>query len=277
MKWVWLDHKMVLKSQALIPCFEEGVVYSRGLFETMRCYRGRIFALDQHLSRLVRSCPFFAIKPPSKEILKSAIRSVIKKNGIEDASVRLNISKAFKGSHIFVFAKKLSLPRSLQYEKGFSVVLLTEEKIGLTPLNGLKSFHHYFYQRIFQEAKRRGFDEALFLNSRDEVVEGSRMNLFLVKDRCVLIPALSSGCLPGVTRAMVIQLLKKLKTKIIERPILPRELFVQDEMFVTNSLIEVMPVTRINGRRVGTGEAGELTKTIQGLYKKRVEEECRRS
>lgn len=273
MDWIWLDNKIVHKKDARISGFDEGFLYGQGLFETMRCYRGKVFALDRHLKRLIQSCPVLGMEAPQKRKLEKAVYSVIRKNHLKDAYLRLNVFKHFHGTCIFVFAGKLSLPTECHYKKGFSVMLSKEEGIGISVLNGVKSLNHYFYVRLSNLAKQKGFNEAFFLNSHGEVVEGSRTNIFLVKNKKVLTPHLSCGCLPGITRGLVIETLKRLSIPLAECKIYPKELLRQDEIFVTNSLIGVMPVTRIDKRRVADGKVGAVTKLVMKAYEKIVEHE----
>lgn len=253
-----------------------------GLFETMRSFGGRVFALDEHLARLIRSCPVVGMKAPLKKALEKAVKAVIKKDGLKDAYVRLDVFKQPKVSGkasgksygIFAFTKKLSLPGINKYRRGFSLVLYKSDVLGLPPFHKVKSLDHSFYTGLTCWARERGFDEALFLNARCHLVEGSRTNVFLIKAGCVVTPAVSCGCLPGVTRRLVIGLLKKLKIRIKEARIPLKELFCQDEIFVTNSLIGVMPATAINKKPVGNGRPGNLTQGVMAAYEKEIEKEC---
>ncbi|MEK7849198.1 MAG: aminotransferase class IV [Candidatus Omnitrophota bacterium] len=247
---------------------------NKGLFETMRSFGGRVFALDEHLDRLIRSCPVVGMKAPLKKALEKAVKDVIKKDGLKDAYVRLNVFKQPKGSGIFVFTKKLSLPGIDKYRRGFSLALYKSDALGLPPYHKVKSLNHSFYTGLTCWARERGFDEALFLNARMYLVEGSRTNVFLIKAGCVVTPAVWCGCLPGVTRKVVIGLFKKLKIRIKEARIPVQELFCQDEIFVTNSLIGVMPATRINKKPVGNGRPGNLTQRVMAAYEKEIENEC---
>lgn len=271
---VWLDDRICLKKEAKIFCFEEGVLYGQGLFETMRCYNARVFGLKEHLGRLRSSCPYLDIKAPSEKILEKAVAAVIEKNDLKNAALRLNVSKYGAKNRIFVFPRRFAPLPAGAYQKGFSACLLKDEKIGTSFFTRLKTFNHYFYQHLAGLAKEKKCDEVFFLNGRGEVAEGSRTNIFCVKNNAVATPELKSGCLPGVTRAVVLGQLRRRKVKVLERRILPNELFMQDEIFVTNSLIEVMPVTRLGNRRVGLMGPGPLTQEIMADYKMLVEKEC---
>lgn len=274
MDWVWLDQKLVPGSQAMVSGLEEGFLQGQGLFETMRCYAGKVFALERHLKRLVESSPVLDIKAPSRKLLEKAVLSVIRGNHLSDGVIRLSVSKHGGGTRLLCFSRGISLPIPSQYKNGFCAALFRDERIGMSVLNGVKSLNHYFYIRLSLRAKQKGFDEAFFLNGRAEVVEGSRTNIFLVKENKVLTPDLASGCLPGVTRAVVIGLLERSKIPVVEAKILPKELFSCDEIFVTNSLVGVIAVTRLDKRKVGAGLVGRVTKKIMAAYEKEVEKEC---
>jgi len=247
---------------------------SIGLFETMRSFKGRVFALDEHLRRLRRSCPVMGMRAPLKYALEKTVKEAIKKWGLEDAYVRLEVFKKPKGQGIFVLTKKISLPALGKYRQGFSLALYQGGALGRPPYHRIKSLDHSFYTGLTCWARERGFDEALFLNGRSYLVEGSRTNVFLVKDGGVVTPAVSCGCLPGVTRGLVMRLLKKLKIRVKEARIPLKDIFCQDEIFVTNSLMGVMPATRVNNKPVGSGRVGELTRLAMSAYEKEIEKQC---
>ncbi len=271
MKWAWFDNRCVLSSHRLIRGTDEGFLYGQGLFETMRLADGKVFLLEEHLDRLIASCPVVGLKAPSKRLLAEAVRAVIKKNRLDDAAIRLNVFKSSVRTSIFVFARKFIVPGAKEVARGFRVLLNREERVSPSALNNVKSLNHYFYNRLTQWANKYGCDEALFLNAQGRLVEGSRTNIFLVKGNRVRTPALSCGCLAGVTRAEVTRLLKTTGLSVRETGIQPRELFYQDEIFVTNSLIGVMPVTRLDGRPVGGGVLGAVTELARNMYEKGVE------
>lgn len=249
-------------------------MFDQGLFETMRCYDGRIFALKEHLARLKKSCAIIGIKPPSESILKEAINAAIKKNFFKDARLRLDVSKIKNKTHVSISIKRLPKPKLKKIESGFSVLLASGERIESGPLTGVKCVQRTFYDSLFKKSKKSGYDEAIFCNRSGEVAEGTRANVFIVKDAEVITPALSSGCLPGITRKIVIRLLKKMKIPCRQRRMMPYELFEADEIFLTNSVIEVVAVTRLNKEMVSGGKIGDRTKKIMALYKKEVEKQC---
>lgn len=270
MPWVWFDGKIVLAKDARLPCCSEGVLFGQGLFETVRSYGGKVFALRAHIARLRRSCAIFEMAPLPMRMAERAVALVLRKNKCLDAAVRLNLAKDGPRAHFFVFARALDGPSLLQYAKGFSAGLTLTERIGATSLDSVKSFNHFFHQRLAHAAKKEGFDEMFFVNARGELVEGARTNVFCVKEGVVATPAMASGCLPGVTRAIVGKLLKAMRVKIEERRVLPEELFSAEEVFATNSLLEVIAVTRLNHRRIGTGKPGNITRRLAESYRRLV-------
>jgi branched-subunit amino acid aminotransferase/4-amino-4-deoxychorismate lyase len=313
MRWAWLNGQLIPQEKACLLQGSGWFLSRQGLFETMRCYQGRVFLADEHIQRLIKSCPLLGIKAPKRERLKDALRAVIEKNHFVNASLRLDVFKQpfdfaqdflwspfdaghgfqpwaraqdsaqgagtkgrapQKGIGIFVFSRKLPPLSRRQYKKGFSVMLEKRQRIVPSPLNNVKSLDRYFYDHLTQVARQRGFHEAFFLNVRGEVVEGARTNVFLVKGGKVSTPMVSCGCLPGVTRAKVISLLKKLKIPVFLRRIYPRELFFQEEIFVTNSLLGVMPVMRLDKKPVKSAERGTLTKKLMAVYQIEVEKAC---
>ncbi len=145
MKFAYLDGGMVEKDRALLAATEPCVLIGHGLFETMLCVNGCVFALQEHLDRLKKSCPVVGIKAPSKSLLVDAVVRVVKKNKLSDAALRLNLCVGKERTHIFIFARPLELIRDEKYKKGFSAILYKDERIGISKLNSVKSLNHYFY------------------------------------------------------------------------------------------------------------------------------------
>ena len=132
----------------------------------------------------------------------------------------------------------------------------------------VKSLDYVCFWKAYQRAKAQGYDEALLRNHRGELVEGSRSNIFFLKDNKLCTPSLASGCLKGITRSVVIKIARRMRIEVQERTITPQELLNAREAFLTNSLIEVMPLTSIKGRSVGNGKAGALTLRILKEYRR---------
>ncbi len=245
---------------------------AKGVFETMRCYKGAIFALREHLDRAIRGCRVLGIDVPDKKILINVLGRAIKKRRLNDARVRLDIYKNIYGSYLSVSIKKID--RKKTGKNGLSVRMETGKRLKAGVLTGIKSRERRFYEDLYEKAKRLKFDEVIFCNSSGEVMEGTRTNVFMVKDGLVMTPVLKSGCLGGITRKIVIGLLKREKLPFRECRILPSDISKAEEIFLTNSIKEIVPVVYLDKKAVGSAMPGIITKKIMVFYKKQVEKEC---
>lgn len=271
MGWVYLDGRLMPKARAFISAFDDGFLSAQGVFETMRSYDGCIFALERHLDRLIAGCVLSSIRPPSKQKLHRVVLSLVKKNRLKNARVRLTVSKKPGGSRVFAFAAGLRLARTPA--KGFSIIVSRSERRGISVMNTIKSCSRGFYERLYRQARQKGRDEALFLNARGAVVEGTRTNIFMVRNGIVYTPPLSSGCLPGITRSIVIDQTLQSGIVVRQKQIYPRELRKADEIFLTNSVIEIMPVIKLDGQVLSSAKHGKITLDLMKRYKNLVRQQ----
>lgn len=224
-------------------------LYNWGVFETMRAYQGKIVYLAEHLERIRESCALLKITCPySKEKLKGIIQKEIEKSNLKDAYVRLTLWPKPSDTGINLIVKGYQPYPAAKYRKGFSASISTYRVNENNFLNNLKTTNRLLYQLSLQEAKDKGFDEAILLNNRGYISEGSRSNIFLVEEKEIFTPALECGCLRGITRQVIFDLTKKYRLKIYEGSFTAGDLFKADEAFFTNSLIGVMPLEAKCGR-----------------------------
>lgn len=253
----------------------EGFFAGAGLFETMRVYNGRVYLLDRHLERLLRSCPSEGLKAPARKGLVAGIGELIRRNGLKEGALRLVVFSRHGRTGVFISERRL--PDEVSSEEGplFSAVLCVSEQMDFSGALCVKTIHRDFYRRVGLFAEKEGADEAFFLNAKLELVEGARTNVFLVRQADVLTPFLESGCLAGVTRARVLELLAGMKVRCYETAIAPEWLYGAEEIFVTNALVGVAAVTRYNGRPVGFGRRGPLVSRLAEVYQNDIEKACR--
>jgi branched-chain amino acid aminotransferase len=154
------------------------------------------------------------------------------------------------------------------YQRGVSLKIAKIRQNENSPLSGMKSASFLDHVLARMAAKRAGFDDALLLNSRGQVTEAAISNVFLVKKRQLITPSLKSGALPGITRAVIMKLAPKAGLKVKEAGVITDQLYNSDELFLTNSLMEVMPVVRVGNRVIGNGAPGIFTKQLHSEYKK---------
>lgn len=246
-EFVWLNGRVVRTSEARLSPFEHGYTVGNGVFETLAFREGGFVALQRHHDRLVNSCTSMGLQVPSLEVFREGLIEVMKANAMSEARLRFTVStgegppatNAVEGN-----ATMLAVATSLKpWPPTESVVIVPWTRNANDPLAGIKSTSYGGNVRALSYAKARGAGEAIFANTSGHLCEGTGSNVFLVRDGRVLTPPLSSGCLAGVTRALVIE-----SSGAIEQDI-PIEWFEHaEEAFLTSSTRDVHPIAAINGR-----------------------------
>ena len=257
-KFLWLDGKLVEAKPSLLRSLTPGVLKAKGVFETMRARDGEIIFLTRHLRRMSRGLRVLNLpKPVSTPAIRKNILELSRANGLKDARVRLMVWRKAGRLHSAIICEPLQALTARQCSKGFAAMLTNgHRRRTAVPI---KSLDYQIFRQSLQKARAAGFDEALLLNDKGELVEGSRTNIFLVKDNCLLTPPIKSGCLPGVMRQKVLSRARKLKLRCTTKSITPQDLLEADEAFLTNALIGVMPLTHLGSKRIGIGKPGPVT------------------
>ncbi len=279
---VHLNGSLLPSVEARIAALDYGFLYGYGLFETMRAYAGRVFRLDRHLHRLARSAETLEIIVDTA-VLRSAITETIVANHLGDARVRLTVSAGecasvpdpasyTRPTVLVVAGEYRPLPEDA-YRRGYRAVTASLRRNHRSPLVRIKSLNFAENLLARQEARRAGVDEAVLLNDRDRIAEASMSNLFAVTGNALRTPPLDAGLLAGVTRETVLELAQRLGIVAVEDDITLDELRQVDEAFLTNSVIEVMPLTGLDGQAIGDGAAGPVTLKLRGAYRELVRSE----
>jgi branched-chain amino acid aminotransferase len=279
---VYINGNLVPLSQTVISPLDYGFLYGYGLFETMRAYRGFVFRLDKHLNRLTSSIKRLRI-PTVTAGLKEAVTATLQANKLSDARIRITVSIGEGGiapdtrqchkPTVLVIAEHYKPHPERAYSTGFKAIVSSLVRYSRSPLSIIKSANYLENMLAKQEAAAAGADEAIRLNEKGFLAEASMSNVFLIADGKLMTPPLESGILPGITREAVIELASRLGISTIERDIPMEELFRAQEAFLTNSLIEVMPLTEIDGKPVGSGRPGLITERLRAVYRKLVLDE----
>lgn len=278
---IYIDGKFYGKEDAKVSVFDHGVLYGDGIFEGIRAYNGRVFRLDDHLQRLQESANAVLLKLPMtiKEI-EAAVLETIRLNGLKDAYIRLVVTrgvgdlgldmrKCRQGATIFIIADKIELYPEEFYEKGLTLVTSTIRQKGLDQVTpAVKSLNYLANILARAEATAAGAQEAILLNATGHVSECSGDNLFFIKDGKIFTPPSSAGILAGVTRQVVMELAEsKLGIKVVERNFPRYDLYTADEVFLTGTGAEVIAGVRIDGRVIGSGVAGPLTRKLVKVFR----------
>ncbi len=278
---VWINGKFFDIDKAKISVFDRGFLYGDGVFETMRCYAGIVFKLDEHLARLFNSLKIMRISYPySKRYLKKAIYKCLETNRLKSAYIRLAITRgegrfgiSYKDEFIpnaVIVIKDFEDYPDWMYSRGIRTGIVGIRQNEYSPLPKVKSLNFLTYILARFEAKERGADDAILTNTRGYIAEGATSNIFLIKRDILVTPSLDNGILPGITREVIIGIAKRLKFRVRERKISYRELAQASEVFFTNSLVEVLPVTVVNSKKIGDGRPGNITKLLHISYQKEV-------
>jgi len=277
MKKVWINKRLVGIDDARISIFDRGFMYGDGVFETMRGYAGVVFKMDEHLTRLKRALKTAGIKLPySKSYLKKEIYRLLVANKLKSAYIRLTVTRGegrFGIEHkdalrpnVIIVAKEFGGYPDRMFNKGISACVANIRQNGMSGIAGIKSLNFMSHILARFEAKKSGCDEAILLNTEGFVSEAATSNVFTVKRGALITPSIESGILPGITRGVIIKIAKKLKIKVEEKKLSHKELLNSDEVFLTNSLAEVLPVTRVDRRKIGSGFPGKITRLLRTSY-----------
>jgi branched-chain amino acid aminotransferase len=285
---VYLSGQLVRRSEAKLSPFDHGFLYGYGLFETMRAYNGHIFRLDSHLARLCRSVesigPTHSIltTDEGKQSLKAACTATLNANGFKDARIRLTVSagegdmtpdpKAWHTPTVLVTARNLKPLPPEKYDTGLKAAVSSLRRNSQSPLSRLKSTCYMENILARTTARAAGYDEAVFLNEQGYLAEGSTTNIFLVSNGEIITPCLESGVLPGITRETVLEITRTSNMKATERWVQLNELIEAQEAFLTNSILELVPLVSVEGRPIGSGKPGRLTRDLLFAYRKVVDE-----
>ncbi len=276
---IFINGSLVPQDEAKVSVLDRGFLYGDGVFETLRAYSGKIFRLDDHITRLFNSLDAICLKYTFSEgYISDALYKTLRVNHLNDAYLRLTITRGLsppgldiEGSldpTITIVAREFSGYSEGLYISGIRAAVVNTGRVPASALNpGIKSinFLNNIMARI--EATSAGASEAFMINTEGYIAEGSVSNIFMVKDGVIRTPPLSAGILNGVTRSWVITIAHNNNIQLSEEPFVPDEIYSADECFVTSTLYEVMPVTTINNKPVGDGQPGKLTKKLLALFR----------
>ncbi len=269
---IYLNGQLVDKDKACISVFDHGLLYGDGVFEGIRAYNGRIFKLREHLDRLFNSARAIMLQVPvSKKNLEEAVIATLRANRLKDAYIRLIVTrgegdlgldtrKCTKPSLIIITDKISLYPQEL-YDTGLSVMTSSVRRNIAEALNPcIKSLNYLNNVLAKAEAARQNAPEAIMLNREGYVAECTGDNIFYLKENTLLTPPTSAGALEGITRNIVMDIAKnKLKLLVKEELFTPYHLYTGDEVFLTGTAAEVIPVTEVDGRMIGDGRPGKVT------------------
>lgn len=271
---IFLNDKLVNIDDACIPAGDGGFLYGAGLFETMRCFNSIVFRLNDHLDRLLTSAKALSIEHSySKEYLADAVQKTLAANALTDARIRLTLSagampqsKAKQVATLLITAAKLQPYPEQYYSKGVLVVLCPFGQNITDPTCGHKTTSYFSRMLALRQAHEKKAAEALWFTIDGRLAEGCISNVFLVKDSRLYTPTTNTPVLPGIARKTVCELAIANKIELVEKDLTIDDLLGADEVFITNVIMQIMPVVGIENHTVGEGKPGPITKKIQTYY-----------
>ena len=275
---VYIDGEFVPKSGAKVSVFDHGLLYGDGVFEGIRAFDGYVFKLVEHVDRLYESARCIdLVIPMAKEVMVETVAETIRRNNLTSAYVRLIVTRGAgdmgvnpalcKKSTVIVIAEAME-PGFSKEPKVLSTVITSVRRDPVdSTSHEIKSLNYLNSVLAVIEANRAKVDYPVMLDRRGFVSEGSTMNIFIVKKGNVLTPSPSAGILHGITRARLIGLCKELKYSITERDITPFELFTADEVFFAGTLLGLAAVAEVNGKKIGSGGVGPVTRELYEHFK----------
>ncbi|HID72720.1 TPA: branched-chain amino acid transaminase [Candidatus Micrarchaeota archaeon] len=282
-RYVWFNGELVRWEEAKIHVATHALHYGTGVFEGIRAYKTvkgvpAIFRLKEHIERFFNSAKLYRFEIPfSAEEIAEACKLVVKENGLDDAYIRplaylkvteIGVKPKSREAGVVVFAIRWGRYLGEAYEKGANCLVSVWRR--LPPFSFptvAKACGHYINSYLAAiDAMEGGYDEAIMLDHRGFVSEGTGENIFMVKGGKVYTTPLEASILPGITRDTVIKLCRDLGLEVVEKDITLGELLTADEAFFTGTAAEVTPIARINGIAVGDGKPGPVTRKLQQLY-----------
>jgi branched-chain amino acid aminotransferase len=275
---IYVDGKFLDEKKATVSVFDHGLLYGDGVFEGIRAYNGRVFKLREHIDRLFCSAKAILLTlPMSHREIMDAVVETCRRNRIRDGYIRLVVTRGVGGlglnpnrckrPSVIVIADRIQLYPVEFYERGLDIITVPTVRNLHSALNpAIKSLNYLNNILAKIEANNAGCEEAIMLNAEGFVAECTGDNLFIVKGKQLLTPPLYAGALYGITRGVVIELAGQEGLAVSEINLTRYDLFNADECFLTGTGAEVIPVVKIDGRQIGTGQPGPVTQSLVAKY-----------
>jgi len=276
---IYLDGKFVDQKNAKISVFDHGLLYGDGVFEGIRAYHGRVFKLKEHIERLFYSAKAILLTIPMshKEICEATVKAC-KMNKVYDGYIRLVVTRGVGNlglspwncvkPSVFIIADKIQLYPKEYYDKGLTIATVATRRMSPAALNpSIKSLNYLNNILAKIEARQCGCEEAIMLNNEGYVAECTGDNIFLVNKGKIFTPLSSAGALKGITRDVIFDLAVHFNIEMVESQLTRYDVYNADEMFITGTAAEIVPVTKVDMRQIGSGKPGTVTKKMIAAFK----------
>jgi branched-chain amino acid aminotransferase len=282
MEKVFLNDNLVDADKAGIPVNDAGFLYGAGLFETMRASNGVVFSLEDHLERLFSSAHTLSIDNSyDKKFITESAYKVLEANKLSDARLRLTLSSgpmAADGkehkSTLLITATKFTPYPAEYYKNGVMVIISSFKQNLFDPTFGHKTINYFPRIMALEQARSKGAAEALWFTTDNRLAEGCVSNVFLVKDSVLYTPPLTTPVLAGVARKTVCKLAENNSIELSEKDLSINDVLEADEIFITNVVMQIMPVVGVEKHTVGDGKVGSVTKKLMKYFDGFIKKNC---
>jgi branched-chain amino acid aminotransferase len=268
---IYIAGKLVSQEDAKISVYDHGLLYGDGVFEGLRAYSGKVFRLEQHVERLYDSAKAIWLTiPMSPKEMSAAINETVRANDLADCYIRVVVTRGAgslgldpnkcSNPQVIIIADLISLYPAELYQKGLEIITVSVMRTNPASLNPrIKSLNYLNNILAKIEGLQAGCIEALMLNHKGEIAECTGDNIFLVRKGVLYTPPIDAGILEGVTRDAVIELAQESDIEVREVPLTKHDVYIADEVFLTGTAAEVIPVVKVDSRVIGTGKPGPMT------------------
>jgi len=275
-----VNGNFVPRSQAKISVFDRGFLYGDGVFEGIRAYHGRLFRLDEHLTRLYRGARAILLElPMEQDELREVVLESVRRSGLQDCYVRLVLSRGegdlgldprncHTEASVVVIVDAIALYSAELYEQGLNVITCVTRRNLHTALNPqIKSLNYLNNILAKLEVAQAGAHEGIMLNHLGYVAEATADNIFVCRQGEMVTPPLHAGVLGGITRGVVLELGAEMGLPLREDLLTPYDVHSADECFLTGTAAEIVPVSRVDGRAIGDGRPGPITRRLMARFR----------
>lgn len=275
---VYINGKFYDQQDAKVSVFDHGLLYGDGVFEGLRSYGGKVFRLEKHINRLWDSAQAILLEIPiSRDAMSQAINDSLAKNGIQDGYVRAIVTRGAgtlgldpnktSDPQVIIIADSITLYPDEFYEHGLEIITVSVVRNHPEALNPrIKSLNYLNNILAKIEGLRAGCVESLMLNHKGEVAECTGDNIFLVREGILVTPSVDAGILEGITRDAVIELAKQAGIEVREHSLSKHDVYTADECFLTGTAAEVVPVVKVDSRKIGDGKPGPITCDLKDRF-----------
>lgn len=282
---IYINGKLFDKADAKISVYDHGLLYGDGVFEGIRIYGGKVFKLKEHVDRLFESAQAIKLDiPMTREQMVKAIQDTVSANNKKDGYIRPLVTRGAgylgldprktSDPQVIIIVDDISLYPPELYESGMEIATVATIRNHPAALNPrIKSLNYLNNILAKIEGIQQGCLESLMLNHKGEIAECSGDNIFLVKDGVLRTPPIDAGVLEGITRNTVIELARKAKITVQEIALTRHDVFVADECFLTGTAAEIIPVVKCDGRAIGAGKPGPITRQLREAFQRYVREQ----